>query len=159
MMARMLAFLLAVTWAGAAQASCSTGGACMCSVSLTSIAFGSYNPYSPSPADTVGTISVSCSSPDPANSTMSIALGPGGSGNINARMMQSGVHPLYYNLYSNAARTVIWGDDSGGGNSVAANFPTVSRGSVKLSIYGRIPAQQNAWVGVYHDTVTVTVSY
>ena len=159
MIVRFLVLIAALTWASAAQANCSSAGACMCSVSLTSIAFGSYNPYSPSPTDTVGTMSISCSSPDPANSTMSIALGPGGSGNINARMMQSGVHPLYYNLYSNVARTVVWGDDSGGGSSVAANFPATSRGSIKLSIYGRIPAEQNAWVGVYHDTVTVTVSY
>jgi len=159
MTARLLALIAALMWSGAAWANCSTAGACSCSVSLTSIAFGSYNPYSVSPTDTVGTVSISCSSPDPANSTMSIALGPGRSGNVNARMMQSGGHPLYYNLYSNAARTVIWGDDSGGGESVAANFPAASRGSVRLSIYGRIPAQQNAWVGVYQDTVTVTVSY
>lgn len=159
MMVRVLAFLLTLTWAGAAQASCSSAGACMCSVSLTDIAFGSYNPYALSPTDTVGTISVSCSSPDPGNSTMSIAFGPGGSGNVNARAMQADGHPLYYNLYSNAAHTVIWGDDSGGGSSVAANFPAASDGTIKLSIYGRIPAQQNAWVGTYRDTVTVTVSY
>jgi spore coat protein U-like protein len=159
MIARFLALIAAFAWAGAAWAACSTPGACLCSVSLTSIAFGSYNPYSPSPTDTVGTLSVFCSSPDPSGSTMSIALSPGGSGNANARMMQSGTHPLYYNLYSNAARTAIWGDDSGGGESVATNFPASSRSAVKLSIYGRIPAQQNAWVGVYHDVVTVTVSY
>lgn len=159
MIARLLALIAAMTWAGAAWAACSTPGACLCSVSLTSIAFGSYNPYSASPTDTVGTLTVSCSSPDPADSTMSVALSPGASGNANARMMQSGLHPLYYNLYSNAARTVIWGDDSGGGESVAANFPASSRASARLSIYGRIPAQQNAWVGVYHDVVTVTVTY
>jgi len=159
MIVRLLVLIAVLTWAGAAQASCSSSGACLCSVSLTSIAFGSYNPQSPSPTDTVGTLSVSCSSPDPANSTMSIALSPGASGNSNTRMMQSGVHPLYYNLYTNAARTTVWGDGSGGGETVAASFPTSSRASVKISIYGRIPAQQNGWVGVYHDSVTVTVSY
>jgi spore coat protein U-like protein len=159
MIARLVAFILVLGYAGGAWAACPTPNACFCSVSLTSMAFGSYNPYSPSPTDTVGTLSLSCSSPDPANSTMSVALSPGSSGNANARMMQAGSHPLYYNLYSNAARTVVWGDDSGGGESVAANFPPASRSSVKLSIYGRIPAQQNAWVGTYHDVVTVTVSY
>jgi spore coat protein U-like protein len=159
MIARLLALIAALTWAGAAWANCSSSGACLCSVSLTTIAFGSYNPQSPSPTDTVGTLSVSCSSPDPANSTMSIALSPGASGTSSARMMQSGIHPLYYNLYTNAARTTVWGDGSGSGETVAASFPTSSRASVKISIYGRIPAQQNAWVGVYHDSVTVTVSY
>ena len=159
MIARLLVLISALLWAGTANASCSTSGACLCSVSLTSMAFGNYNPQSAGPTDTVGTLSVSCSSPDPSNSTMSIALSPGSSGNANARTMQSGVHPLYYNLFTNAARTIIWGDGSGGGEPVAANFPATSRSAVKLSIYGRIPAQQNAWVGVYHDSVTVTVSY
>ena len=159
MIVRFLILLAALTWASAAQANCSTAGACMCSVSLTSIAFGSYNPYSPSPTDTVGTMSISCSSPDPANSTMSITLSPGSSGNVNARAMQAGLHPLYYNLYTNAARTIIWGDDSGGGESVAANFPATTRSTIKLNIYGRIPAQQNAQVGSYRDSVTLTVSY
>ena len=71
----------------------------------------------------------------------------------------SGSHPLYYNLYSNAGRTIIWGDDSGGGESVASSFPAASRSAKAFSIYGRIPALQNAWVGIYHDSVTVTVSY
>ena len=159
MIARLLVLIATLTWAGAAWASCSTPGACTCWVSVTSIAFGHYDTQSPSPNDTVGTLSVSCSSPDPTDSTMSIALSPGSSGNINARTMQAGSHPLYYNLYTNAARTIIWGDDTGGGQSVTAGFPATSRAAVKLSIYGRIPAQQNAWVGVYHDAVTVTVSY
>ena len=159
MIARILAFIAAITWAGAAWAACSSAGACFCSISLTSMAFGNYNPQAASPTDTVGTLSVTCTSPDPAASTFSIALSPGSSGNVNARTMLSGSHPLYYNLYSNAGRTIIWGDDSGGGESVASSFPAASRSAKAFSIYGRIPALQNAWVGIYHDSVTVTVSY
>jgi len=159
MIVRLLLFIVALGWSAAAWSACSTPGACSCSISLTSLAFGPYNTQSSTPTDTVGTLSVFCSSPDPSNSTFSVALSPGGSGDANARAMLSGSHPLYYNLYTNAARTIIWGDDSGGGESVAANFPTTSRSMVRLSIYGRIPAQQNAWVGSYHDLVTVTVSY
>lgn len=159
MIARFLAVIALWAWSGAAWATCSTPGACFCSVSLTAMAFGAYNPQSPSPTDSVGTLSVACSSPDPASSTFTIALSPGSSGNANARAMLSGSHPLYYNLYTNVARTVIWGDDSGGGESVASGFPAASRSAIKLSIYGRIPALQNAWAGVYHDSVTVTVSY
>jgi len=159
MIARLLLLIGMVTWAGAAQAACSTPGACFCSISLTAIAFGSYNPQSASPSDTVGTISISCNSPDPARSSFNIAMSAGSSGNINQRSMLSGQHPLYYNLYTNAARTIIWGDDSGGGESVTSNFPATSRSTVKFNIYGRIPALQNAWVGTYHDSVTVTVAY
>lgn len=159
MIARLLALIAAFTWAGAAWATCSTSGACICSVSLSSMAFGAYNTQAPSPTDTVGTLSVSCSSPDPASSTFTIALGPGGSGDTNSRVMRSGTHPLYYNLYTNVARTIVWGDDSGGGESVASGFPPTSRTARTFSIYGRIPALQNAWVGIYHDSITVTVTY
>ena len=159
MIARLLVLIGAFLWASAASAACSTSGACFCSVSLTTIAFGAYNTQATSPTDTVGTIRVSCTSPDPASSTFSIALSPGDSGNSNARAMMSGSHPLYYNLYSNAARTMVWGDDSGGGESVASTFPVPSRSSKSFSVYARIPALQNAWVGTYHDSVTVTVTY
>jgi len=46
-----------------------------------------------------------------------------------------------------------------GRSSSRPTHTTASRSAVKLSVYGRIPAQQNAWLGVYHDAVTVTVSY
>jgi len=159
MIARLLLLVATIAWAGAARANCAAGGSCFCSVSLTSIAFGGYNPQSASPLDTVGTMSVSCTSSDPATSTFSVLLSPGSSGNTNARAMMSGSHPLYYNLYTNAARTIVWGDGSGGGEAVDSAFPVPSRSTISLSIYGRIPALQNAWVGIYHDSVTVTVSY
>ena len=42
MIARILAFIAAMTWAGAAWAACSSAGACFCSISLTSMAFGTF---------------------------------------------------------------------------------------------------------------------
>jgi len=159
MIARFLLLVAMVTWAGAAQAACSTAGACSCSISLTALSFGIYDPLSASPRDTVGTMSISCSSPDPAASTFTVSLSGGNSGDVNARRMMSGSHPLYYNIYTNAARTIIWGDDSGGGASVSAGFPPSVRSEKTFNMYGRIPAQQNAWVGTYIDEVTVTVAY
>lgn len=163
MIARLLAgwvILAAAAFLGApAQAACPRPNECTCVISLTSMAFGEYNPQAPAPTDTVGTISVSCVSPDPANSTFSISLSPGNSGNANSRVMNQGSHPLYYNLYANAGRTIVWGDGSGGGESVASTFPIPSRSSKIFSIYGRIPALQNAWAGSYRDTITVTVAY
>ena len=159
MIARFLLLVGMTMWASAAQAAYSTAGACSCSISLTPLAFGIYNPLTASPLDTVGTISIACSSPDPAASTFTVSLSGGNSGDVNARRMMSGSHPLYYNIYTNAARTTIWGSDSGGGASVTASFPPTVRSERKFNMYGRIPAQQNAWVGTYIDIVTVTVAY
>ncbi|HWI86518.1 MAG TPA: spore coat U domain-containing protein [Sphingomonas sp.] len=151
--------LLGASWAGAAWAGCADPNACICSVSVTNLAFGNYNPVSPVPNDAVATLGMTCISTDPGNSTFTIALSPGNTGNSNARTMHSGSHPLYYNLYTNAARTIVWGDGGGGGQTVTSGFPAVSHGTKLISIYGRIFALQNVWAGAYSDTVTVTVTY
>lgn len=59
-----------------------------------------------------------------------------------------------YDLYSNAGRTTHWGNtpatDAVAGSGV---------GGSPVSVYGKIPATQNASVGSYVDTVTATVWY
>jgi spore coat protein U-like protein len=156
---RILVALGAMLWAGSAYAACYQPNQCSCIVSVSSMSFGTYDPQSPSPNDTVGTLSVSCVSGNTGASTFSIALSPGGSGNANARAMTKGSYSLYYNLFTNVARTIVWGDDNGGGESVASSFPAVSRTAKQFSVYGRIPSLQNAAVGIYHDAITVTVTY
>jgi hypothetical protein len=71
--------------AGAASAACYSAGACTGVVALTSVAFGTYDRMSPGPTDTVGNLSISCVSGNPADSTFTIALSPGSSGNANSR--------------------------------------------------------------------------
>jgi spore coat protein U-like protein len=67
--------------------------------------------------------------------------------------MTAGTADLDYNLYSDAARLIVWGD------GVSASDVSASGTSVDLPIYGRIPARQNVKAGVYVDTITITVSY
>ena len=156
---RAIALLIVSLWGGAALAGCYTPGACTCVVSLTSVAFGTYDRFSPSPSDTVGNLSISCISGNPAASTFTVALSPGNSGNASQRNMLLGSNPLYYNLYTDAAHSIIWGDDSGGGQSVTSSFPPASRTAKLFSIYGRIPELQNVPAGAYRDSITVTVTY
>jgi spore coat protein U-like protein len=142
-----------------ADAACARANACVCQVALTTLAFGNYDPFSDFPDDSVGTLSVSCSSPDPANSTFSVALNGGSSGRVSERVMKSGSYSVFYNVYADAAHSIIWGDGTGGGQPVVAGFPTVSRQAVTLNLYGRVPARQNVHVGSYRDTLTVTITY
>lgn len=150
--------LMASLWGSGAFAACYSAGACNCVVALTSVAFGTYDRLSPAPTDTVGNLSISCISGDPADSTFTIALSPGSSGNANARTMLKGATPLFYNLYIDAARTAVWGDDSAG-QSVTSSFPAASRTAKMFNIYGRIVAFQNVAAGPYRDSITVTVTY
>jgi len=61
--------------------------------------------------------------------------------------MTSGPNNLNYNLYSDAARTVTWATD------FASAAPQVSPNNAAQTrnIYGRIPALQDAAVGLYTE--------
>jgi spore coat protein U-like protein len=132
-----------------------------CSVSATGVSFGTYNPVSPSALASTGSVTVSCSANGSGTDAATIALSTGSSGTYAARTMQSGTSTLSYNLYDNAAETMIWGN--GNGASVIYNFTISIQGSgtyqTTATVYGLIPAGQNVAPGSYTDTITVTVSY
>lgn len=123
--------------------------AATCTVTTSGIAFGSYDPLLNQNVDSVASISVNC---DEATA-YSIALSPG-SGSYAARAMTSGSHQLLYNLYVDATLTTVWGDGSGPSAVVSANQALADH-----TAYGRIPAGQNAYVGVYSDTIVVTLTF
>jgi spore coat protein U-like protein len=120
-----------------------------CSVTPQGVAFGSYDTLSASPTDGAGNINVSCD----ASTSFTVSLSTG-SGTYSQRIMSGGADQLGYNLYTDASRTAIWGDGLGSTSNVSA-----TGSNVDLSVYGRIPAQQNVPANAYADTVTVTVAY
>lgn len=135
----MLALLFAAAPAQAAN----------CTVSPQNLSFGLYDPLSSSTSDTVATITVTCD----AETAFEIALGPG-AGSYAARTMAGGADTMVYNLYLDPQRTLVWGDGSGGSNTVAA----VSAQSA-FTVYARAPARQNLTPGIYADVISVTVTY
>jgi spore coat protein U-like protein len=69
--------------------------------------------------------------------------------------MRSGANVLTYNLYTSAARTVIWGDGTGGSSTISAR----SNSTTILDLFGQIPAGQDVGVGTYTDSITTTVIF
>jgi spore coat protein U domain-containing protein, fimbrial subunit CupE1/2/3/6 len=137
----------------------STTGQAACTISATGVAFGVYNPLSSSPADAVGTITISCTRmSSPAH--YAIALGAGASGSYAGRAMRSGQTTLPYQLYTDAAHTVIWGDGSGGSEVVvgADNMPERG-GTSTYSVYGRTPPRRPVGPGIYDDMIVMTVTF
>jgi len=69
--------------------------------------------------------------------------------------MASGTNVLNYQLYSDSARSTIWG------NTVGTDTVTGSGTGLALdhTVYGSIPAAQVVPAGSYQDTITVTISY
>jgi spore coat protein U-like protein len=123
--------------------------AATCGLTVQSLNFGDYDFQTNQDLDSVGHVTVSCD----AGTPFTIALSPGG-GTFAERNMQNGVHRLAYNLYTDATRTMVWGDGSGGSTVVSDNGTQVDR-----SVYGRVPAGQKPYIGIYSDTITVTLSF
>lgn len=124
-----------------------------CDVVAQDLAFGNYDPVSPTPLDAATTMSVFCTN----GTTYTVALNPGiGAGaTVAARRMTNGGDTLTYSLYQDAARANVWGQTIGT-NTVAG---TGSGAPQALDVYGRAPINQTAPAGAYVDTITVTVTY
>jgi spore coat protein U-like protein len=120
-----------------------------CSISTSSVLFGNYDAYGTF-VDSAGNVRVGCLI---ANVTVDLSRGNAPS---FARYMVSGIEHLDYNLYLDAARTTIWGDNTGG-SSHFSDFLLFR--NVDIPIYGRIPAPQDVKAGVYADSITATVNF
>jgi len=122
-----------------------------CGVNAQSVNFGNYDPFGRNNLDGAGNIGVTCD----LGVTYSITLSSGG-GTYAARVMANGPHSLRYNLYTDASRIIVWGDGNGSTTTVSGSGTAAA---TNVTIYGRIPAAQNAHVGNYADNVIVTVTF
>jgi spore coat protein U-like protein len=79
-----------------------------------------------------------------------------GSGSYASRALRSGPNVLNYNLYVDFPRLLIWGDGTPATNLVNG----IGTGAtLHHTVYGRVPAGQNAAVGTYSDSIIVTVNF
>ena len=121
-----------------------------CSVSAATVAFGTYDPTANS--DQNGSITIQCTKSTAATISLDEGAAPAG-----RQMAGPGTDTLTYELYSDVAGGTVWGSGNGG-STVAYNAATSA--ATTLTVFGRIPlGQNNAGVGNYSDTVTVTVTF
>jgi spore coat protein U-like protein len=139
----------------------SPAGATQCSVQASAVEFGVYDPFSPAPTDSVGTITVTCGGLAGGGVAYTIRIGTGGSGVYDPRTMRDGVAwQLSYNLYTSASRTSVWGDGTGASRTVADGYALQGRSVTRsYPVYARIPARQNVAPGRYVDSLVVTLEY
>lgn len=121
-----------------------------CSVSATDLAFGTINPLISGATDSASSITVTC----PSSTSYSITLSAG-NGTYAERELHSGTHVLSYNIYTDAARTIVWGDGTGG---VAVEGTADSDGTIHTA-YGRVPHDPAAVPASYADSIVVTISF
>lgn len=128
----------------------------VCGVSATGLSFGNYDVFSSVPLDTEGAITVLCDHVPPPTVTISISASTN-SGGFDPRAMKFVAENelLVYNLYTDAARTQIWGD--GTGNTFTKSSKVFKNSPWGNTVYGRIAPLQDVTAGTYSETLVVTV--
>jgi spore coat protein U-like protein len=123
-----------------------------CNASTAAVNFGIYDVFLIPPGtpcySATGTITVTCDAP----ADVVVTIGPGSAGSF-PRKMSYGAELLEYYLYQDARCKDEWTDISGVSKRVVVPKPLI------LDVYGRITPLQDAGVGAYSDTLTVTVTY
>ena len=122
-----------------------------CLVSATAMAFGTYTGVV---ANSTSTVSVTCTNTTPYNVGLSAGLATGAT--VIARKMTGPASALLgYALFSDAARTVNWGQTVG-----TDTVTGTGNGSAQaITVYGQTAATQFVAPGAYTDTITATVTY
>jgi spore coat protein U-like protein len=108
------------------------------------ISFGNYDPTDSTPTDADGSVTIR------ATTGMGYTVYIG-----SDRSMTDGTDTLNYELYSDAARSSVWGSTLATGEP----YTSTSNAETTYSIYGRIAALQDVQAGGYSDTVTITVEW
>lgn len=129
-----------------------------CTISASALAFGSYDPIVTNAAanlDNTATLTTTCTTGSAPTITLDQGVNPaiGSTAVAPARQLASGAtNRLAYALYSDSARTTVWG-------SIGVATPTASGTAQTNTVYGRITSAQNKPVGTYTDTVVATVTF
>lgn len=129
-----------------------------CSVSASTLSFGTYNPVLAAVLDATTNVNVTCTSGSAYNVGLDAGLGVGAT--VANRLMtriSGGSDTIAYTLYQDSGHTTVWG------NTVASNTIAGSgSGSAQaLTVYGRIFSSNATTIppASYSDTITVTVTY
>jgi spore coat protein U-like protein len=164
--ATLLIAAVAILFPPAASASTATGSLSVTatvsdSCAITSgggtLSFGAYDPVianATTPATQSTTFQLTCTN----GTSATILLGQGSnpsSGSTDAvpvrNMVYSGTK-LNYQLYTTSARTTVWNNTTGVGQSANGL-------AQPITVYGSIPAGQTVGSGSYADTVVITISF
>jgi spore coat protein U-like protein len=130
-----------------------------CNISTSPVAFGTYDPTFvnlTAPLNGTGTVSTTCANGLANTITLDQGLNAlaASTAAVPLRQMKSGTNALAYFLYSNGARTTVFG------NTAATGVAQTGTGvNISATVYGQVPGAQNAASGSYSDTVTATVTF
>jgi spore coat protein U-like protein len=129
-----------------------------CTIGAFAIAFGAYDPFSATPLDQTGTVSINCTKG--TSGVISLNLGANASGSTR-RMQDTGATGNYltYEIYNDATRTTVWNTT----NTVTLGPSASKNTALTATAYGRVTAGQDPQAGGggvnYQDTIVATVTF
>ena len=143
----MLVFLLAA---------CAGAQAQNCTVAMPAMAFGNVNVLPGTAVDTTTTLTVTCSGGSGNNPRrICISIGAGSANDATSRQMIAGANRAKYDLYSDSARTLLWGSWQTGYDTAGVQIDVAKSSTTNLTVYGRFFAsQQTVVAGAYSSTFT-----
>jgi spore coat protein U-like protein len=158
-----LSFLVVATAFGASVSTINTNNITAsvspkCTIGAFAIAFGAYDPFSATPLDQTGTISVNCTKG--TSGVVSLNLGANALGAVR-RMQDTGGTGYYltYEIYNDATRTTVWN----GANTITLGPSASKNTALTATAYGRVAAGQDPQAGGagvnYQDTIVATVTF
>lgn len=129
-----------------------------CTIVLGAINFGSVDPMSDNLATSTVTLTCDVSgSYNPYVQTIKLSTG---SGSYTTRTLISGTNTLEYNIYTDSARSIVWGDGTSSTSTGSVSFGTAGNNqAASATLYGKIPSKPNVVPGTYTDSITATVTY
>lgn len=147
--------------AAAAMALAAPAFGASCSVSGGALAFGNYAAGSSWHVDSEGTLTILCTGVTGEVVVYSISLSAGGgSRGLNPRGLRSGANEVQYNVFTDSARTRVWGDGSGG-TFIQSGSASIMAGPSQQNIpaFGRVFGGQSVVPGSYTDSLVITLSF
>ena len=130
----------------------STNSFATCLINSPVINFGIYNPLINQEKISSSSFNITCDT----LTTYSLKILPD-NGNIvqNRKLPNNKLNSsdfLYYNIFLNTNRTIIFGDGSAGSSIYTGSDNNVP-------IYAHIPARQNVGIGTYSNTLSVELTF
>jgi spore coat protein U-like protein len=127
-----------------------------CRLSVPPLSFGTYDPLAANasqPADTSAIVTVTCSRNTTA--ALSFDFGLHALGGSDRDMRGPGTDNLRYQIYRDSARSQGWGQ---GGDALRILSKGITQPD-EVTVFGRIPPQQEVQPGAYSDALTAVVDF
>ena len=126
--------------------------AATCDMTVSPLNFGNYNYLANDMQSSNGSIAVRCSGSSNELISYRIKITAGSSGDFSSRAMVSQGENLHYNIYLDPARTIVWGDGTGGSSYLTGSCRTGN--TCRYPVYATILSSNNGViVGNYTDNI------